>query len=289
MFRAESESGPLCLRRWPPEPMTARRLAGIHRLLVEVHRSGLTVIPVPILTQQGESFAETRGELWHLEPWLPGEADFHSDPSDERLEAVMTTLARFHLAARTASPDSRSHDCPPTIPERLQILRSTQQELPRIEHGLDSEPNSRFREVAARIARHFREHSSRIEFTLRHASRRTVPILPCLRDIWHDHLLFTGNDLTGLVDFGAVRVDTVAADLSRLLSSLFPSNSPQWETALSLYEKERPLTDAERKLIPILDESGTLLSGMHWLRARYVSGDDFELPRVCDRLEYFTL
>lgn len=285
VFRVESEIGSLCLRRWPPEPMTARRLAGIHRLLAEVHRSGLGMIPVPLLTRNGVTVVETRGELWQLEPWMPGKADFHDNPSDRRLEEVMTTLARFHIAAREASPDSRSDDCPPTLPERLQILRSTQQDLPGIEEGLRTESNSRFRELASRISHQFREHSSRIEFTLRHASRQTVPVLPCLRDIWHDHLLFEGDELTGLVDFGAMRVDTVAADLSRLLSSLFPSNSTQWDSALSLYEKERPLTDAERNLIPMLAESGSLLSGTHWLRARYVDRAEFDISRVCDRLE----
>lgn len=285
VFRVESKSGSLCLRRWPPEPMTARRLAGIHRLLAEVHRSGLAMIPIPLPTRKGDTLVETRGELWHLEPWMPGKADFHDNPSDSRLDEVMTTLARFHIAAREASPDSRSEDCPPTMPERLQILRSTHQEMPRIEEGLLTESNSRFREVGSRIARQFRERSSRIEFTLRHASRQTVPVLPCLRDIWHDHLLFTGDELSGLVDFGAVRVDTVAADLSRLLSSLFPSNSNQWEASLALYEKERSLTDAERNQIPILAESGTLLSGTHWLRVRYVDRAEIDMTRVCDRLE----
>jgi Ser/Thr protein kinase RdoA (MazF antagonist) len=285
VFRVESEIGSLCLRRWPPEPMTARRLAGIHRLLGEVYRSGLAMIPVPLLTRSGETVVDTRGELWQLEPWMPGKADFHDNTSDKRLDEIMTTLARFHIAAREASSDSRSDDCPPTLPERLQILRSTQQEMPRIEQSLRTEPISRFRKVASRIALQIREHSSRIEFILRHASRQTVPVLPCLRDIWHDHLLFEGDELTGLVDFGAMRVDTVAADLSRLLSSLFPLNSMQWSSALSLYEKERPLTDAERNLIPVLAESGTLLSGTQWLRARYVHHAEFDMSRVCDRLE----
>ena len=285
VFRVESEFGSLCLRRWPPEPMTARRLAGIHRILGEVHRSRLAMIPVPLSTRNGETVVEIPGELWQLEPWMPGEANFHDNPSDRRLEEVMTTLAHFHTAARDASPDSRGDDCPPTLPERLQFLRSTQQDLPRIEEGLRTESNSRFRELASRIAHQFREHSSRIEFTLRHASRQTVPVLPCLRDIWHDHLLFEGDKLTGLIDFGAMRIDTVAADLSRLLSSLFPLNSSQWDSALSLYENERQLTDAERNLIPVLAESGSLLSGTHWLRTRYVDRVEFDMSRVCDRLD----
>lgn len=287
VFRVETGTmGPLCLRQWPTEPMTIPRLAGIHGLQRAVNRAGLSVVPVPVLTGQGESFLEWEGHLWQMESWMPGQADFRDSPSEARLESAMTTLARFHLAAREASPESASADCPPTLPERLRILRNTRRQLSRLEQGVLTEPDDRFRGLAMQIGSHFREHAARIEFSLRHSSRQPVPVQPCLRDVWHDHLLFTGDELTGLVDFGAVRIDTVSADLSRLLASLFAdADVAGWETALSHYETIRPLTDAERRLIPILDESGTLLSGTYWLRTRYVDQAAFDLQRVCDRLE----
>ena len=40
-----------------------------------------------------------------------------------------------------------------------------------------------------------------------------VPLHACLCDIWHDHVLFTVDKLTGLVDYGSVKVDNIK-DLS---------------------------------------------------------------------------
>jgi homoserine kinase type II len=269
--------------------MSASRLAGIHRFVKEVFQSGITVVPVPVVALGGQTFVEERGALWQLEPWMPGEAIFHDRPTAEKLDAALTTLARIHSVAESMSPVATRSDTPQTIPERQKILRETARELAQIEAGLRPESDIRFGIVARKIVTQFSKRESEIEAALSEAARHPVPILPCLRDVWHDHLLFSGDVLTGLIDFGAVRLDTVAADLSRLLGSLFlssyRSDQSRWDEAISIYERTRPLTEAERRLIPILDESGILLSGMHWLRSRYVRNSQFDMPRVCERLE----
>lgn len=309
IVRVETEAGPFCLRRWPPGTMTAKRLAVIHRLLGDVFRAGFTVIPVPVPTRDGCNFVESQGTFWQLEPWMPGKADFHEQPSDARLESAMTTLAEFHLAAAAASSESVRQGCPRTISERLEILQATRRDFTEIQIGLEREPDAGFHKLATELATQFARRATGIEVELQEARRIAVPILPCLRDVWHDHLLFSGEKLTGLVDFGAMRPDTVAADLSRLLGSLLETrrmstaspfgeaqalreadseslwrDQPRWDQALSLYEKTRRLTDAERRLIPLLDASGILLSGTHWLRVRYLGNSPVNLPRVRERL-----
>lgn len=289
IFRVDTEAGSYCLRRWPPGTMSGSRLAGIHRLVTEIFRSGIRVVPVPLAAENGLSFVDDRGTLWQLEPWMPGEADFHKTPTTARLESALTILARIHNVGEAASLAATHRGTPQTIPERLEILRETVRDSVRIKAGLSRESDARFRIVARKIATQFEKRQTAITAALNDVSRNPVPILPCLRDVWHDHLLFSGDTLTGLIDFGAVRLDTVSADLSRLLGSLFQSafepDRSRWDAALSIYELSRPLTTGERSLIPILDESGVILSGMHWLRARYVRNSPFDLPRVCERLE----
>ena len=46
---------------------------------------------------------------------------------------------------------------------------------------------------------------------------RPVPFNLCIGDVWHDHILFEGDAVTGMIDFAAAKVDHVAADLARLL------------------------------------------------------------------------
>ncbi len=52
---------------------------------------------------------------------------------------------------------------------------------------------------------------------LRQASSRSVMLQPCLRDARPEHFLFEGDQLSGLVDFGAMAVDSVVGDLARLI------------------------------------------------------------------------
>jgi Ser/Thr protein kinase RdoA (MazF antagonist) len=115
-----------------------------------------------------------------------------------------------------------------------------------------------------------------------------VPVQMCVCDIWHDHILFTGDAVTGLIDFGGVKEDSVVADLARLLGSLVGDDEAGWRTGQDAYASARPLTEAERALSRLLDRTGVLLGLANWLRRLYEHGerpdDRFAVARRMEEL-----
>jgi Ser/Thr protein kinase RdoA (MazF antagonist) len=107
-------------------------------------------------------------------------------------------------------------------------------------------------------------------------AKATLPIQPCIRDIWHDHVLFTGNEVTGLIDFGALDFDTPATDIARLLGGLVGGDASGWQTGLAAYSEVRPLSRNESRAVIALDDCGILLAGCNWIRWVSVDRRHFE-------------
>ena len=123
------------------------------------------------------------------------------------------------------------------------------------------------------------------------AERLRVPLQPCIRDIWHEHVLFLEDRVSGLIDFGAMRTDNVAGDVARLLGSFSfdeskgESDTEVWRDGLAAYESVRPLSAAERQLAGVFDRSTAILAGINWLEWLFVERRTFaDLAAVCARL-----
>jgi Ser/Thr protein kinase RdoA (MazF antagonist) len=292
----ETETGPHCLRGWPPEVDTDR-IAGLHRLLEHVRAREIDFVSVPVRASDGRTLVSALGRRWQLEPWLPGQADFWERPSDTRLIAAMTALARLHLAMASFEPVGaevpwfgiHSNAIPVALSERIDRVEGwTGNALEslwiKIESGPEEEPG--FVAAARSIVAGFQRSAKRMTVELRTAQRLRVPVQPCLRDVWHDHVLFINDAVSGIVDPAAARTDTVAADISRLVGSLVGDDPRGWTVALGAYQSVRSLSTDELTLVGVLDRSGTLLSGMTWLARRYLANTTFPHPeRVVARLE----
>ena len=113
-----------------------------------------------------------------------------------------------------------------------------------------------------------------------------APILPAIRDVWHDHVIFMDEEVAGIVDFGALRPDTAAADISRLLGSLVDDDPHGWKAGLAAYGGVRALTLDELALVEALDRASVLLSPLQWIEWLYVEQRHFgDGARVARRLE----
>ena len=277
LWRVAAPAGLFCLRRWPPEHPSPDRLTYIHAVLRHVGGCGLAIVPVPRLTSQGRTFVQRNGRLWELAPWLPGQADYRQDPRPERLAAALQALARFHVAAACFPGLDAAPRPSPGLVERREFLdRLLRQEFAAIRLAVGRQPASPLVERARRLIDLFPKLATPIQSEMEAAVRSPLPLVPCLRDIWHDHVLFTGERVTGLVDFGALRPESVAGDVARLVGSLAGDDAAGWIGGIQAYQQVRPLGPAELRSLPAFDHSTVLLSGMNWLRWLFVEGRRFE-------------
>ena len=273
IWRVATSLGDFALRRWPNPGMPPVRLQGLHRLLEHLRRQGLDFVSVPLRTNDGMTLVNQSGSLWQLEPWMPGHADYLENPSIDRLKAAMKALAQWHLAAARFQPEpahvhwfySRPAEVCPAIAERLITLRESASLIHRIQDNLQRFPASPLCETATTLVDLFQRHRSSAVDDLERVRDIRIPLQPCLRDVWHDHILLTGDRVTGLIDPSACRTETVACDLARLLASLVGESKPDRSIALDEYQRWRPLSSAELSLIPVLDRTGVLLSAWTWL------------------------
>ncbi len=292
-----------CLRGWPPNNLPRERLLGLHRLLEHIHNCGVTQVPVPVRNKFGTTISAEASQFWQLEPWLPGVADFSSDPNETRLRNAMTVLAQWHDAASRFEPreteatwfKSFAAANSPTIADRLdRVERFQKKDVTKLRQLLDTTPHlppwgaefEELVELSRRILDLFQRSADLVAEELSSYRNLRFRLHPCLRDVWHDHVLFEGDMVTGLIDPSAARSETPATDLARLLGSLLGDDDHRWEMAISAYRSVRPLSDREATLARVIDQSTVLLSGLTWLERLFVHRLSYSNPlRVLDRLQ----
>jgi Ser/Thr protein kinase RdoA (MazF antagonist) len=279
----------LCLRRWPQSHPSPERLRLIHSVLTHAGRPGIDFLPIPRPSAGGDTFVAVDGGLWEVTRWLPGTADFRSLPSRERLAAALTALARFHVVTADFTP---AFGPAPAFVERLGTakgwLAGLFVRLAEAAHrsGFSLRGEDRLRPGANSILHFAGAALPRLVDRLARAAEEPLRLQPAIRDLHHEHVLFKGSEVSGLVDFGALRIDTPLTDIARLVGSLVGDNREDWDHALCAYDQHRQLETEDRERIRLLDESGTVLGGLQWLRWLWLEGRDMgDLERIAIRLE----
>jgi aminoglycoside phosphotransferase (APT) family kinase protein len=92
-----------------------------------------------------------------------------------------------------------------------------------------------------------------------------VPVQPCLCDVWHDHVLFTGEAVTGLVDYGEVKPDHPAVDLARLLGDLIGDDERRFHLGLAAYRAAGGPVEVDEHFVRLLDRTGVVCAVIHWV------------------------
>ena len=278
LWRFRSGAGPMVLRAWPMDWPGRLALERIQRWLDEAR--GLGFVPVPLPGLDGRGLQDCGGRIWELAPWLPGAADLGRPPDPIRVRAGFAGLAAFHR--RLAR--HRSLGPSPGLARRLAEVEALRLGgLDRLADAIDRRPAGPIAPEARRWIALARRLAPAIGDRLRIEAGRVVPLQPCLRDARPDHFLFEGDRLAGLVDFGAMGVESVAGDLSRLASDWLGPDRGARAGAIASYSAIGPLAPDEVRLIEVFDSSTALLGPGHWVRWHFEDGRTFDDPDAVAR------
>ena len=100
---------------------------------------------------------------------------------------------------------------------------------------------------------------------LEHYAHFEMMLLPALSDIWSDHVFFEGDKVSGVIDFGAIKMDSACLDLARFLGSYGCHSDSVMKQGLEYYQLERVLGRNDVELVELYDRAYVVLAGIQWL------------------------
>ncbi|MDB5351545.1 MAG: hypothetical protein JWN86_2792 [Planctomycetota bacterium] len=274
LWRFRSQLGPTVARAWPPG-VTRTHLAQIHGWLKRADR--LDFVAAPFAAIDGATFQAENGIFWEVCRWMPGEADLKLPPPIAKVRAAMSGLAAFH---QVMGPSEVKLFCPGLADRSREIRKLLGGDSTSWRQVVLAHPPDPRRELALRWLDLASVVAPGIDAEISRFAGSKTRVQTVIRDARPQHFLFTGDVLTGLVDFGAMGIDTVAADLARLIADWIEPDRVLRGEALAAYARVRPLDSAEMMLIEAFERSSSLLGGGRWLKWHFVDRIVFEDPNA---------
>lgn len=301
VFRATTDDGRTLAIRCIPDSIaqSAQRMTEFHNLVSRIAQLGCEVIAVPLLPVRSAGAAITpwfhnHENIWQVEPWMTGQHKPGLEVTEPQLKSALMTLDRFHkLAAATVSKIGANDWFRNTVSQsaavqrRLIIVRELQNGvLGSLRQQLSKDCDQQFREPAMRVCKCLQWWLPWLDRELTALAVIPFPLQPVLRDIWCAHVLFTEDQVTGLIDLSAAATDHVTLDVTRLLRSWYGSDVGRIQSTVCEYQSLRLLNADERRLLQALDAATVLLSPVTWLRRR--SESDLNVECAGDIIARFT-
>ncbi|MFG0333162.1 MAG: phosphotransferase, partial [Maioricimonas sp. JB049] len=204
IWQVRTHAGTYCLRRWPEQGLPAVRIRALHHFIRDLAARGIDVVAVPLAAEDGSTLLWHDVAWWQLEPWMPGRADYSSVPTDDRLRNIMHAVADIHCAAAQHEPEPDGRDWfagpgrapSPNGQERLRLLRHWEDaRIAALMQKLSTFPDGDLQTIAAEVLLLYGQLRERVVLQVKNALSRSLPLQVCLRDLWHDHVLLSGENV----------------------------------------------------------------------------------------------
>jgi Ser/Thr protein kinase RdoA (MazF antagonist) len=291
LWRVEVEGRRYALRNWDRHDGDWRQRE-VHNIQCHFASQMRGLVPALERKADGDTLLVTGndrrgrgGQYWELSRWLPGESIERREATPLQFRSAMRTLAELHLGGARPIAEGLRAICPWIWNNRDQYAKRHRHPL----RALSTAMNTRAREVASMVHatlcydRGWRRAPAHETPTIVEAMElvnlaaiRYAPILapwPDIEmplDVRHGdaHLgnfLFTENEVTGVIDYGAADLDSQAADVGRLLGSLAGDDPQNRGTALDIYQSVRPLSELEVAAVDLFDRGGVIVAAHRWI------------------------
>ncbi|MDD2545648.1 MAG: homoserine kinase [Burkholderiaceae bacterium] len=236
------------------ERLTAEQLPFYLHLMKHLAHAGIPV-PDPRADKHGDILLRVCGKPAALVNKLRGTSQLA--PQSVHCAAVGDMLARMHLAGRDYDRQQPNLRGLPWWNETVPVV------LPYLEGE------------AAALLQSELAYQNHVAASSAYAA---LPRGPVHADLFRDNVMFDGEELTGFFDFYFAGVDAWLFDLAVCLNDWCIDlatglhDAPRAQSMLDAYQAVRPLTAAERELLPALLRAGAL---RFWISRLW----DFHLPR----------
>jgi homoserine kinase type II len=256
VYRGDDSAAPrLALKAWPTGT-SPERLRQIHAWLVRWEQ--LPFVPVVFRGAGRSTVATEDGRVWDCCRWMPGEP--RTRPTSGEVASACVAVARIH--AMWAGEAQRG-PCP-GVANRLRILGETEPLL-RVGPGALAPVDPLLDPLLRRAVEVLARVAPLVARALEPWARHTCALHPCVRDLRGEHVLFDGEKVSGIIDYGAAAFDHAAVDLARLLGDYAAGDEALFAVGFGAYRGARPGFDAPDEFVRVLARAGVICSALGWL------------------------
>ena len=258
-WKVDCGNASYCLKRWPATKPAVQTKRLIELVTPEVQRQGLP-IAAPLKCRRGGRFVFEQNRWWDLTPWQPGAPVKNAPISETRLENAMQWLAAYHEQAGNIKIETG----------RSQALNYRYQLSQTLVDGLLNRLSQwDYEGLVAGLPELFIAYAQKslpeLVSLLEQQVGRELTLLPVLADVWSDHVFFHENEVSGVIDFGAMKIDSPCLDLARLLGSYAGFDPSVITAGIKYYCAARTLDETQVALVELFDRAHVVLVGVQWL------------------------
>lgn len=284
VFVCEVGERKFAMKRWPTGT-SAQRVEEVHCVVAQSQQT-LPIVPELFRSSFASSRVAYEGHQYELAQWMEGTAFTRLQPEDEIAAAAILAdrtqsnepspailaaverggeaIARFHDSVRrTSGPMVPA----PAVLRRLGRIEQLRRDLPKAIRN--TETLSPVLRAASKWLD--RQGPSRLDSAhqiLGPWISRMVPTQMVLRDVHRQHILFRDGVVTGLVDFDAVGLDTIATDLARWVGDFAEKNADLpilMAAATRGYLRFAAISGCELDLASAIAEASSIVLLANWV------------------------